>query len=185
VKLDKTNADIVHLFDLGEYTREGDNEVKLTVDGKINSLYQIVGRYYLPWKFVAKPPSPELDLTVKYDRTQLKQNGMVTANVEVTYHDSTPTYMVIVDVGIPPGFTVNTEDLDMCVSRNTIERFDLTGRHIIIYLGQITNESPIAFSYRLKAKFPIRAMTPRSMAYEYYNPDAKAVAKPVEMLVSQ
>ena len=35
----------------------------------------------------------------------------------------------------------------------------------------------------LKAKYPIRAQTPRSVAYNYYNPEERGVAEPVEMRV--
>jgi hypothetical protein len=39
--------------------------------------------------------------------------------------------------------------------------------------------------YHLKAKFPIRAKTPRSVAYEYYTPSAKGVQEPVQIVVDQ
>ena len=42
---------------------------------------------------------------------------------------------------------------------------------------------PLKLSYQLKARFPIRAKTPRSVAYEYYNPKNQAVAVPVTLVV--
>jgi hypothetical protein len=36
-------------------------------------------------------------------------------------------------------------------------------------------DKPLTFSYQLKAKFPVKAQTPKSTAYEYYNPSIKAV----------
>ena len=42
----------------------------------------------------------------------------------------------------------------------------------------------LQFSYTLKAKFPIKAKTPKSTVYEYYNPDVEDIARPVEMVVT-
>ncbi len=62
-------------------------------------------------------------------------------------------------------------------------RFDLTGRQVILYLTEVQQRKPLQFSYRLKARFPVRAKTPRSTVYEYYNPDTRGVAAPVELVV--
>jgi hypothetical protein len=35
----------------------------------------------------------------------------------------------------------------------------------------------------LKPKYPIKAKTPSSVAYEYYTPANRAIAKPVELVV--
>jgi hypothetical protein len=103
--------------------------------------------------------------------------------VTVRYHDATPTYLLLVDLGIPPGFQVRTEDLAALEERRVIENYELTGRQVIVYLGDVSCERPIGFDYRLTAKFPIRAQAPRSVAYEYYNPETRSVAAPVKMVV--
>ena len=91
--------------------------------------------------------------------------------------------MVIVDLGIPPGFSVDEAALKRLVEKGTIEKYSKTARQITLYFRQIPAQSKITFSYSLKARFPIRAQTPQSTAYLYYNPEAKAVAKPVEIEV--
>ena len=92
--------------------------------------------------------------------------------------------MIIVDLGIPPGFEVQAGDLAEYVGEGTISRFNLTGRQIIVYLDHIDQKEPVEFSYRLKAKFPVKAKTPKSTVYEYYNPDVKDEALPQEITVS-
>ena len=42
-----------------------------------------------------------------------------------------------------------------------------------------------AFEYTLKPKYPIKAKTPASVAYEYYTPDHKATSQPVELTVDE
>ncbi|MBN1887911.1 MAG: hypothetical protein JW850_07960 [Thermoflexales bacterium] len=55
-----------------------------------------------------------------------------------------------------------SEDLSRWVAQGVIARYELTGRQIIVYLEDFTAETPVAFSYRLRARFPMRAQTPPS-----------------------
>jgi hypothetical protein len=185
VEITPDNSDVLQLIDLQEQTQEGDNRVALRVGGTISALYQMVGKYYLPWNLV--PPEAEkefLDIDLNYDKTELRQNDLLTANVKITYHGPKPTFMVLVDLGIPPGFQVLTEDLDGVRAEGVIDRYDVTGRQVIVYLGTMMQGKTVEFNYRLRAKFPIRAKTPRSRVYEYYSPEHQDVAQPVEIVVT-
>jgi uncharacterized protein YfaS (alpha-2-macroglobulin family) len=101
--------------------------------------------------------------------------------------------MVIVDLGIPPGFEVMVEDLERLVERDLkkpeeyrgvrVKRFELTGRQIILYLEDLTKDFPFEASYRLRAKYPIVAKIPLSRVYDYYNPEVLAVERPEEIVV--
>jgi hypothetical protein len=100
----------------------------------------------------------------------------------------------MIDLGIPPGFSVKTEDLNALVAHfddvpenyefPTIERYELTGRQILLYIGGLSHEHELSFSYRLQAKFPLVAQTPASSAYDYYNPDVAGEQAPVEIIVT-
>ena len=94
-----------------------------------------------------------------------------------------PAKMVVVDLGIPPGFEVQTEDLQELVGSKVLTKFELTGRQAILYFDRLEPGKPIAFAFRLKAKFPLKAKTPKSTVFEYYAPKVAAVAQPVELLV--
>jgi uncharacterized protein YfaS (alpha-2-macroglobulin family) len=59
----------------------------------------------------------------------------------------------------------------------------VAARQIIVYLDKLASRKPLEFSYRLRAKFPIKAATPASTVYRYYNPEIKATAKPAELEV--
>jgi hypothetical protein len=71
------------------------------------------------------------------------------------------------------------------VEQGVIARYELTGRQIIIYLEDFSYEEPLSFSYRLRARFPMRAQTPPSGAYDYYNPGSLTTRAPLEMTVSE
>ncbi|NCO32738.1 MAG: hypothetical protein GW893_02550 [Armatimonadetes bacterium] len=91
--------------------------------------------------------------------------------------------MVVVDLGIPPGFDVQTGDLAELVGSKVLTKFELTGRQAILYLDRVEPGKPVTFEYRLKAQYPLKVKTPGSTVYEYYAPKVAAVAKPVEMVV--
>ncbi len=174
------NADVLRLIDAGS-VGPGAHKVELKAAGKANVMYQVVGRFYRPWAAVGGKGEP-ISIELDYDRKQLKVDDLLTADVQVTYNLNRTTFMVIVDLGIPPGFTVMADDLASLVSQGKIKRFSLTGRQVTLYLGEMRKDQPLKFKYKLRAKFPIRAKTPRSVAYEYYTPSSRGVQEP-ELLV--
>jgi CD109 antigen len=123
----------------------GDNKVRIQIQGKGNVMYQISSRYYLPWDKVPKPENQQslMDIQVSYDRTELAVNDLIQVSVHVALQQGAAR-QAIVDLGIPPGFDVLSEDLADLVARYSdlppeyegpkVSRFDLTGRQIIVYL---------------------------------------------------
>jgi hypothetical protein len=188
IVIDETNADVVHLvtFDRG-FSPTGENRVQIGLGGGGNLMYQVATRYYLPWDAV--PPVPETEelitIDVAYDRTALAVNDEVTVDVAVRLNQEGVVKMALIDLGVPPGFNVVAEDLGQLVEKGVIARYELTGRQIIIYLEDFSSESPLSFSYRLQARFPMRAQTPPSSAYDYYNPGDVTVRAPLEVTVSE
>jgi hypothetical protein len=193
VVIDETNLDVVHLvtFDRG-FSTSGVNRVQIEAEGAssdegLNLMYQVAARYYLPWDQVE--PTPEvaevMTIDVDYDRTQLSVNDEVTVKVNVRLNQEGVVKMALIDLGIPPGFSVLTEDLSRLVGQGVIARYELTGRQIIIYLEDFSSASPLNLSYRLRARFPMRAQTPPSSAYDYYNPSDLAIQPPLEVTVSE
>lgn len=178
------NVDVMRQFDLKDATKKGDNAVQIKFAGEGGALYQIVGRYYLPWKQTPAEQQPPMTIDVKYDKTQLAQNDLLTANVTVKNNRPARANMIIVDLGIAPGFEVQAADLAALVENKTISKFSLTGRQIIVYLDHVDQASPVTFAYTLRAKFPVKAKTPKSAVYEYYNPAVKNESQPQELVVS-
>ena len=188
IVIDHTNADVVHLvtFDRG-FSPSGSNRVQIEVDGGGNLMYQVATSFYLPWDQV--PPEPEMErlitIDVAYDRTALAVNDTVTVDVGVKLNKEGVVKMALIDLGVPPGFTVLAEDLSRLVEQGVIARYELTGRQIIIYLEDFSSQTPLRFSYRLRARFPMRAQTPPSSAYDYYNPSELTVQAPLQVAVSE
>jgi uncharacterized protein YfaS (alpha-2-macroglobulin family) len=183
-RITQADYEVVRQVDAKQLVRAGDNDVRITLKGKGSALYQIVAKCYLPWELVRPPAAALLSIDIAYDRTRLATDDLLTASVRVVNHDARACNMVVIDLGLPPGFELLTEDLQKLVDDKTFQKYTIAARQIIIYLDKLAPKQPLDFSYRLRARFPIRAATPASQVYRYYNPEIRATAKPVELTVS-
>src|SRR6516165_8102349 len=176
------NTDVLQVFDqFQKYLQPGRNDVEIQTDGETSLMYQVVGRYYEPWDKDKAPAKPVLDVNVEYDRKSLSTADLLRAKATLKYHGELPTYMVIVDLGIPPGFTADAGDFAEMVGQKKIQKFSVTSRQVTLYLGDVKPGDVKAFEYSLKPKYPIKAKTPATVAYEYYTPANRATAQPVEL----
>lgn len=176
------SSDVLQVADLRGAIRNGSNTVDLVVEGEGTFMYQIVGKYYMPWKDAADS-RPKLSIKVSYDRTSLSADDMVKASASIDYRGEQTSSMVIADLGIPPGFTILTGDFDELRDKGVISRYELTPRKVIVYLMGLAPDAKIVIPYRMKARFPIKAKTPPSSVYEYYNPDNRGVDSPQNITV--
>jgi len=56
---------------------------------------------------------------------------------------------------------------------------------VIIYLEKLDPGQTVTLTYQVRARFPIKAKTPLSRAYPYYNPERAVVSRPQEIVVTQ
>lgn len=190
VQITKENNDLLHLIDLKAYTHAGGHKIVLSFAGKGSMQYQIVGRYYVPWaQRVDAGARDPLSIDVSYDRTRLAQDEVAKAVVRVQNNTQAKAKMVMVDLGVPPGFEPSGEDFAALVDATRekaggkLEKFTITAKQIILYFDGLNARQRIEFSFKLRAKFPVRAQTFSSRVYEYYNPAIEDKAKPIEMTV--
>ena len=165
----------------------GANAVEIRFTGKGGLAYQVVGRYFVPWD--EKPANEPLSIGVTYDRTRLAQDDIATATATVKNNLTKAANMVMVDLGIPPGFDLLSEDLQAFQEKSAgrkggrLEKFSLTATQAILYFDSIAPGDTVTLHFRLRAKYPIRARTFQSRVYEYYDPEVNAVARPVQLEV--
>ena len=96
------NNDLFHQFVFKKIDSRSANTVAIRFQGKGSLAYQVVGDYFLPWN--ETPANEPLSIGVTYDRTQLTQDDIATATATVKNNLSKTAAMVMVDLGIPPGF---------------------------------------------------------------------------------
>lgn len=199
VQVDAENYDVVQLLVFDDVSLGRDNTVELSVTGKGSLMYQISGSFYLPWDDLAKypeliPAEELVSIDVAYDRSELSVNDTVNVAVQIALNrPGARSESAIIDLGLPPGFTVEAEDLAALVAYYNdvpqdyqfaqIQRYELTGRQIIIYLTNLSEGKPLQFSFRLRAKYPLRAQAPATSAYDYYDPDLSGEQAPQILVV--
>ena len=187
--LTPNNNDLLHQFVFKGIDSKGANTVEIRFEGKGGLAYQVVGNYFLPWD--EKPENEALSINVAYDRTHLAQDDIATATATVRNNLTKSANMVMVDLGIPPGFDLLSEDLQAYQEKSAgqksgrLEKFSLTATQAILYFNSFAPGDTVTLKFRLRAKYPIRAKTFQSRVYEYYDPDVSSVARPVQLEVGK
>jgi uncharacterized protein YfaS (alpha-2-macroglobulin family) len=79
--------------------------------------------------------------------------------------------MVMVDLPIPPGVTIDADDLTKLVQREgTVAPFQPTDWSALLYLRSLEPGQACELRYRLRAVMPGEVTVPSAVAYEYYDP---------------
>jgi hypothetical protein len=185
--LDKENNDLFHQFVFKGIDATQANLVEVKFEGSGGLAYQIAGRYFTAWE--EKKAGEALSITVNYDRTHLAENDIATATATVRNTLNKTANMVMVDLGIPPGFELLSEDLQTMQEQTAgahagrLEKFSQTATQAILYFNSLGPGQTVSVKFRLRAKYPIRAHTFESRVYEYYDPAVSASAHPVQLEV--
>jgi len=187
ITLTSENNDLLHQFVFKNIDSQSPSRVEIQFEGKGGLAYQVVGIYFLPWD--QKPASEPLSIEVTYDRTQLVQDDMVSATATIKNNLNKTANMVMVDLGIPPGFELLSEDFEDYLEKSVplksghLSKFSLTATQAILYFDSFAPGDTVKVRFRLRAKYPIRARTFQSRVYEYYDPEVSSLARPVQLEV--
>jgi hypothetical protein len=119
--------------------------VQLKFEGTGGLAYQVVGRYFTPWESNARLPSlspSTLPTTARISpRTTSPPPPQPSATISKTAN------MVMVDLGIPPGFDLLSEDLQSFQEKSAtsqsgrLEKFSLTATQAILYFNALSAEA--------------------------------------------
>lgn len=189
LKLTPENNDLFQQFVYKDLNPKEANHVEVRFSGKGNLGYQVVGQYFVPWD--EKEPQEALSISVHYDRTHLAQDDIATATATVRNNLDKSAKMVMVDLGIPPGFDLLSEDLQDYQEKSVgqksgrLQKFSQTATQAILYFDSFAPGEKVTLRYRLRAKYPLRARTFSSRVYEYYDPEISSVARPVALEITK
>ena len=180
VQVTKENSDVVKLLDLTKWLRRGGNRIALEQAPSGELPFQLAGAYWLP--SVSEPgkkrdSAEALEIDVHYDRTTLSVNDRLGCSVKAKNNTGRMINMAIIDLGIPPGFDVDTSTFEVLMRIGQIAKFDVTGNQVVLYLRELSTDKPFEFTYSLRAKYPLRVQTPVGAVYEYYHPQNRAESK--------
>lgn len=177
------NGDVLWQVELNEHAVEGDNVVELEYAGLGNLMYQMTSTHYIPWTHVEPEVTGPLTIDVQYDKTTLSVDDTIHVQVTVTNNDEGATGMVMADLGLPPGFVVDTSELNTLKEAGVVQKIEKTSLNLLVYINSVSPGEPLEFGYDLVAQYPLEASAPKSEAYFYYNKEEKAETGPVGVVV--
>ncbi|MFN3995700.1 MAG: alpha-2-macroglobulin family protein, partial [bacterium] len=159
------------IIDLTSYVRKGENTLRIETDGSI--LFDLNYNFYLPFdRYVKKVDI--LDINIRYDRSELSINDKVKVFVEVKNNTNEVLEMVVLDLGVPPGFSV---DLSNLKNNPKVKNVENTNRQVIVYFDKIDKNEKINLEYEMISKYPLKVKVLPSKAYEYYNPSKVVISE--------
>jgi hypothetical protein len=170
-------SDVMTTVDLGAAATVGSDQIKLGFQGNGKVSYNLVARHHVPWANMPEQPAGPLSLSVSYDKTRLAMDDTATATVVVRNTTTRAQDMILVTVGLPPGFQVDTDDLDRSKNEQVLSDYELTGKQVLLYLPGLPARQSRSIRYRLKAVMPVRAADGGGEAFLYYQPEQRAVAR--------
>jgi len=174
--------DVMRQIDLSDQIPAGQSRLVLRERSETGAGYQVALAYHVPGSEPAAAKS-SLSIDLGYDRTELAVNDSVTAKATVVSHLASPAPMVIVDLPIPPGFAVQTDDFAALVAKGRIAKYDVTPRRVVVYVRQLEPERPVVIEYHLRATMPVKVTAAAAEAYEYYDPDNRVAGATANLTV--
>ncbi len=159
---------------------------RLTLEDRsgTESGYQALLRYHEPEPDRPREAdAPPLSVRLEYDRSAIAVNENITATATVVNNRRDPAPMVILDLPIPAGFTLDADDLSGAVKAGTLAKFQLTARSAIVYLRNLEPGAAVTVRYHLRASMPVKLTVPAARAYEYYDPARRGSGQPAQLTV--
>ncbi|MBM4354652.1 MAG: hypothetical protein FJ109_12840 [Deltaproteobacteria bacterium] len=182
-RFDNFNRDVLWQVEVSAEQLDDTNRLQLRLDGKGNLGYQVVATLSVPWREGEREKAEPLVIDVGYDRTRLKSNETVGVTVKLRKNLEDAQGMILATLGVPPGFDVVTEDLEKLKAAKAIRTYELTGRQLLLYLDDLAVGKTAVLTYRLSARYPVKAATGDSEVRLYYRSDLKGRQAPQQIVV--
>jgi CD109 antigen len=159
-------------------------EVEIRVEGRGEAIAQIVERFNLP---EAEQGEEILKIEVDYNTTQVEVNDLVEVSVELEFAPpiNMEAGMGVLDVSVPTGFSPVTDSIaDVVEKDGQIKRYEIAGRKVIFYIENMLPGDIVAFTFDVKAVYPVKAKGVTSEAYSYYKPEIRGETLGQAMVVT-
>jgi hypothetical protein len=181
-------ADVMSTVDLGSALAltpgAGSHAVRLTFVGTGKASYHLVSGYNLAWTDVPAEPTGPLSVSVSYDKTRLALNETVKETVHLVNNTASTQNMVLVTLGIAPGFSVEMDDLAPYLASGVLSKAEPTGKQLTLYLTKLAPSATLDLSYRLRATMPVTASDGGGEAHLYYEPEKRSAVASTTFTVS-
>ncbi len=155
VELSADAADVMTTVDMSGLATTGSRQIELTFVGTGQVSYNLVGSHNLPWAALPPEPAGPLIIAVSYDETSLAVDQSVHASARIENLTDQTTNMILVTLGVPPGFEVQTGDFQRYLDTGVLSRVQATGKQLILYVSELGARQAQTFEYSLLATLPL------------------------------
>jgi hypothetical protein len=174
-------------IDISKFVSPGAHHLQISRDaGSPQASLQVISDYYLPWVQTAKEEnfhhedksSDALRLRVQYEKQSAKAGENIRCNIVAERIGFRGYGMLLAEIGLPPGAELDRSSIETAMKESgwDINQYEVLPDRLVIYLWP--HAGGTKFSFTFKPRFGMKALTPPSTLYDYYNPEAQAVVKP-------
>lgn len=181
VRIVPDQAEVMQQLDLTPLLRSGENRLRITEPTGTATGFQVAFWHHVPGE-PAKGQEP-LAIQLQYDRTTLKVNDSITVQATIVNQMPEAAPMVMLDLPIPAGFNVQTEDFAKMVAKGQIAKFQVTPRSVVVYLLRLAPQQKLELHYHLQATMPVKLQAPGGLVYEYYDRQKRGTSPSVALVV--
>ena len=193
VSVTAENNDVFFQFELKDVDPAGPNAVTVNFTGEGTLMYSIVQSWWVPGGVVTDPGvDGPLTIDVAYEKSQLEVDSLVGVQATVTNVSDAKLSMIMVDIGLPPGFDFVADgtgnelsgvSLVKAVEDNLVSRYETTARQVLVYVPEMSPGQSLVLNWALKARYPLSVACPESGAYLYYDESGSLITSDCEDLV--
>jgi A-macroglobulin TED domain/Alpha-2-macroglobulin family/Carboxypeptidase regulatory-like domain/Alpha-2-macroglobulin bait region domain len=124
-----------------------------------------------------------LNLHVRFDKTTARINDEIGCTVEVERRGFRGYGMMVAEIGLPPGAEIDRESLDRSIAASgwEVDHYDILPDLLLAYVWPRAGGT--RFEFKFRPRFGMTAKTAPSLAYDYYNPAARAVVPPATFVI--
>lgn len=174
-------------IDLTPELGSANNLIEIISDSASTLMAQVVKEHYVDWAnadISSVNLSNSRALALQYDcgtgRAAIMETITCTASIErIAFRGYG---MLMAELGTPPGADVDRQSLDKAIGETrSISRYEILPDRIIFYM--YPSAGGTHFTFKFRPRYAVNAQTPPSVAYDYYNPLARAEVLPMRFVV--
>lgn len=164
-----------------------ENTVEIRSSANSTIMSHVVATHYIDWRDAdlsgkTTSQSRALRLDLKCDKTATAIMDEITCSTSIERVGSSGYGMLLAEIGTPPGADVSRESLERAIANDwSISRYEILPDRVVLYLWARAGGTNFSFTFR--PRYGINAQTPSSVVYDYYNPEAQAIAAPLRFMV--
>jgi hypothetical protein len=174
-------------IDLTPKLSPANNRIEVRNSDTSAVMAQLVATHYIDWADSTSASqtagqSRALRLDYHCDKTTAAIMEDINCSVEAERIGFRGYGMLLAEIGLPPGADVSRESLEQAIDADwSVSHYDILPDRIILYMWSRAGGTKLNFKF--KPRYGVNAQTPASVVYDYYNPEARAVERPLRFTV--